>query len=102
MDRVYQEELEILYSILPSLLHNSQNSHQERSGKVLYLTVCKRFATFVLFKAQDFYWPKIYFTKFKKRAFSCFFLKKAVFRCSFWFLAVFVFVTIVLVCLSSA
>ena len=61
-----------------------------------------RFATFVLFKAQDFYWPKIYFTKFKKRAFSCFFLKKAVFRCSFWFLAVFVFVTIVLFCLSSA
>ena len=56
----------------------------------------------MLFKAQDFYWPKIYFTKIKKRAFSSFFLKKAVFRCSFWFLAVFVFVTIVLVCFSSA
>ena len=55
-----------------------------------------RFAIFVLFKAQDFYWPKIYFTKFKKSAFPAFF-EIAVFRCSFWFLAVFVVVTIVLV-----
>ncbi len=28
MDRVYQAELEILYSILPSLLYNSQNLQQ--------------------------------------------------------------------------
>ncbi len=41
MDIIYQVEHEIIYSILPSLLHNSQNSRQERSGKVLYLTVCK-------------------------------------------------------------
>ena len=40
MDRVYQIELEILYSVLPSLLNNSQNSFQELSGKVLYLTAC--------------------------------------------------------------
>ena len=41
VDSVYKVELEILYSILPSLLNNSQNSRQERTGKVLYLTVCK-------------------------------------------------------------
>jgi hypothetical protein len=35
---VYQVELEILYCIIPSLSHNSQNSLQERSGQVLYLT----------------------------------------------------------------
>ncbi len=41
MDRVYQIELEILYSLLPSLLNNSRNSFQELSGKVLYLTASK-------------------------------------------------------------
>jgi hypothetical protein len=40
VDIEYQVQLEIIYSILPSLLYNSQNSRQERSGKVLYLTVC--------------------------------------------------------------
>ena len=40
VDKVYQIELEILYSVLPSLLNNSQNSFQELSGKVLYLTAC--------------------------------------------------------------
>ncbi len=34
-----------------------------------------RFATFVLFKAQDFNWPKIYFMKFQKRTFLDFFFK---------------------------
>ena len=38
MNGVYNIELEILYSVLPSLLNNSQNSFQELSGKVLYLT----------------------------------------------------------------
>jgi hypothetical protein len=37
VDSVYKVELEILYSILPSLLNNSQNSHQERSGKAAVL-----------------------------------------------------------------
>ncbi len=41
MDMVYQIELEILYSLLPSLLNNSQNSFQKLSGKVLYLTASK-------------------------------------------------------------
>jgi hypothetical protein len=41
VDKVYQVELEILYSILPSLLSNSQKSLQEGSGQVLTLTACK-------------------------------------------------------------
>ena len=41
VDRVYQVELEILYFKLPSLLNNSQNSPQECSGQVQYLTACK-------------------------------------------------------------
>ncbi len=41
MDRVYHVELEIIYFMLPSLLNNSQNSFQELSGKVLYLTAQK-------------------------------------------------------------
>jgi hypothetical protein len=41
VDRVYQVELEILYFMLPSLLNNSENSLQEPSGQVLYLTACK-------------------------------------------------------------
>jgi hypothetical protein len=41
MYMMYQAELEVLYSILPSILNNSQNSFQELSGKVLYLTACK-------------------------------------------------------------
>ncbi len=41
VDRVYQVKLEILYSILPSLFNNSQNSLQERSGQVMCLTACK-------------------------------------------------------------
>ena len=41
MDRVYHVELEILYFMLPSLLNNNQNSFQELSGKVLYLTARK-------------------------------------------------------------
>jgi hypothetical protein len=40
MDRAYQVELEILYFMLPSLLNNSKNSPQERSGQVQYLMVC--------------------------------------------------------------
>ena len=39
MERVYQVELEILYFMLPSLLNNSQNSFQELSGKVTYMSV---------------------------------------------------------------
>jgi hypothetical protein len=61
-----------------------------------------RFATFVLFKAQDFNWPKMYFMKFQKRAFLDFFLNFAVFCCSFWVLAVFVVSTIMLDYFSSA
>jgi len=38
---VYQVDLEILYCIIPSLSHNSQNSLQEASGQVLYMTACK-------------------------------------------------------------
>jgi hypothetical protein len=41
VDKVYQVELEILYSILPSLLSNSQKSLQEGFGQVLTLTACK-------------------------------------------------------------
>ncbi len=43
VDKVYQVELEILYSMLPSLLSNSQKSLQlqEGSGQVLTLTACK-------------------------------------------------------------
>ena len=41
MDKLYQVELEILYCIIPSLLNNTQNSLQERSGQVLNLTACK-------------------------------------------------------------
>ncbi len=38
---VYEVELEVLYFMLPSLSNNSENSLQERSGQVLYLTGCK-------------------------------------------------------------
>ncbi len=38
---MHQVELEIVYCIIPSLSHNSQNLLQERSGQVLYLTACK-------------------------------------------------------------
>jgi hypothetical protein len=41
MDIVYQVDLEILYCIIPSLSHNTQNSLQEGSGQVLYLTARK-------------------------------------------------------------
>ena len=33
VERMYHVELEIHYILLPSLLHKSQNSRQERSGQ---------------------------------------------------------------------
>ena len=39
-ERVHHVELEILYILLPSLLHKSQNSRQERSGQEVYMRAC--------------------------------------------------------------